>query len=319
MKRIINICLILLVSGHLSAQNTLRLAIDHKLDNSDFAFNTQQKNDLGNDYKLTRLEYYISGITITHDGGQTTAASSVYILANANSNDTFDLGSHNITSVEAINFSIGVDPSQNNADPSKWPSDHALAPKSPSMHWGWSAGYRFVALEGKSGSSLNRDMQIHALGNKNYFEQSIPVSASVVNGELVISLIADYNKALSNIDVSAGIFEHSDKAEAAECLRNFQLKVFTNMNGEGNTLSVKEEQSFGLKIYPNPSNGSVRLALSDQRLTGGSVTVQNTLGEVVEESQLIGNSSTLLIEQSGLYMITVRNNGIVASQKLIVN
>ncbi len=104
-----------------------------------------------------------------------------------------------------LTFSVGVDPGVNNGDPAAWASFHPLAPKSPSMHWGWASGYRFVALKGSQDRNFAQDFQIHALGNKNYFKQSIPTSATDVNGALVVSINADYTKAVSQIGMANGL------------------------------------------------------------------------------------------------------------------
>src|SRR6056300_739408 len=237
MKKTITIAIMLLMAVNVFAQKDVKLTINHKLGTKNFAFNTESQNDLGHKFKLSRLEYYISGISIIHDGGTETKVSDVYILTKANQTDTILLGNLNVTSIESINFSVGVDPGVNNGDPAQWGSLHPLSPKFPSMHWGWASGYRFVALEGKSGSNFAQDFQIHALGDKNYFKQSIPTSATDVNGALVVSLKADYTKAISQIGMANGLIEHSDSKEAATCLRNFQTKVFSSLSGEGNTLS----------------------------------------------------------------------------------
>ena len=209
MKKIILITTVLVLALTTSAQTDVKLTINHLLGSADFAFNSEAQNDKGDAFKLQRFEYYISGISITHDGGTVTDASDIYILQRANKRDTILLGNFNITTVEAINFSIGVDPSVNNGDPSQWSASHALSPKSPSMHWGWASGYRFVALEGKVGNNFVQNFQIHALENKNYFKQTIPTSAETISGALVIALNADYTKAVSQIGMSSELIEHS--------------------------------------------------------------------------------------------------------------
>ena len=107
-----------------------------------------------------------------HDTGKISQATGVYILANASQVLEVDLGSFDVTNVEAIKFSVGVNEPENHEDPTKWDSNHPLYPKSPSMHWGWASGYRFVALEGKTGDQLNKTFEIHALGDDNYHKIS---------------------------------------------------------------------------------------------------------------------------------------------------
>lgn len=319
MKKVISLITVLVMALNVSAQTDVKLTVNHLLGSSPFAFNSEAENDLGHKVKLQRLEYYISGISITHDGGTVTDALDVYILVNANKTDTVQLGSFNVTNIESINFSIGVDPGVNNGDPAQWVAPHALAPRFPSMHWGWASGYRFVAMEGKSGTNFTRDFQIHALGNKNYFRQSIPTSASEVNGALVISLNADYTKAVSQIRMANGLIEHSENKEAAECLRNFQTKVFSSLAGEGNTLSSKlmdVPNAFG--INPVPSKGIVTVGLKDNRFFNGYMVVTDLTGRTVVKSS-VETSNKISIETVGIYFLTIYGDGVKSTKKLIIN
>ena len=171
-----------------------------------------------------------------------------------------------------------------------------LAPKSPSMHWGWASGYRFVALEGKSGDNFGQDFQIHALGNKNYFKQNIPVEGKDVNGALLVTLNADYTKAVSGMDMNSGLIEHSENKEAATCLRLFQTSVFSSLSGEGNTLSTKDinvPNAFG--INPVPSKGEVSIVLKDNRFYHGNMIVTDIAGRKIVSSP-VGTSNTISIE-----------------------
>jgi hypothetical protein len=304
---------------NVSAQTDVKLTINHLLGSTPFAFNSEAENDLGDKVKLQRLEYYISGISITHDGGTVTDASDVYILVKANKIDTIELGNFDITNVESINFSVGVDPGVNNGDPAAWASFHPLAPKSPSMHWGWASGYRFVAIEGKSGTNFAQDFQIHALGNKNYFKQSIPTSATDVNGALVVSINADYTKAVSQIGMANGLIEHSENKEAAVCLRNFQTKVFSSLDGTGNTLSARDinvPNAFG--INPVPSKGEVNIVLKDNRFYHGNMIVTDITGRKILNSP-VGTSNTISIDKKGLYFLTIYGDGVKSTKKLIIN
>lgn len=306
----------LVMALNVSAQTDVKLTINHLLGSSPFAFTSEAENDMGDKVKLQRFEYYISGISITHDGGTVTDASDIYILVKANKTDTIQLGNFNVTNVESINFSVGVDPGVNTADPAQWGALHALAPKSPSMHWGWASGYRFVALEGKSGNNFAQDFQIHALGDQNYFKQSIPTSATDVNGTLVVSLNADYTKAVSTIRMTNGLIEHSGSGEAATCLRNFQTKVFSSLSGEGNTLSVKNvSNAFG--INPVPSNGEVNIVLTDNRFSHGTMVVTDIAGREIY-SRSVEASNTISIETKGMYFLTIYGDGVKSTKKLII-
>jgi len=211
------------------AQNTVQLNINHQLGGADFGLNQAAENNLNNYFTVSRLEYYISNITITHDEGTETIIEDLHILVDASESGVLDLGSFPITDVESIRFYIGVDPLVNHDDPAAFPNDHPLAPKFPSMHWGWAAGYRYIALEGKGGSPDNlQTLEIHGLGDSNYSETpSIPLTASADNGVVVINLDADYTKLLENIDVSGGLIVHGEDGAAKQSLGNFRVFVFS--------------------------------------------------------------------------------------------
>ncbi|MBT8327797.1 MAG: T9SS type A sorting domain-containing protein [Bacteroidia bacterium] len=318
MKKIILITTMLVLALTTSAQTDVKLTINHFLGSSDFAFNSDAQNDMGDDFKLQRMEYYISEISITHDGGMVTNAFDVYTLQRANKRDTILLGNFNITSVEAINFSIGVDPGVNNGNPAQWDASHALSPKNPSMHWGWASGYRFVAMEGKSGVNFAQDFQIHALGNKNFFNQTIATGAETISGALVIALNADYTKAVSQIGMASGLIEHSENNEAAACLRNFQTKVFTSLSGEASTASVQNlELVDAFAVLPVPSAGEVDVVVEDTRFLQGSMIVTDITGREIYKSQ-VNSSNKLTIETKGMYFITLYGDGIKSTKKLII-
>ena len=51
-----------------SAQNNIQFNIHHKLGDVDFELNAGAKNNIDHDFYFKRVEYYISEISIVHDG-----------------------------------------------------------------------------------------------------------------------------------------------------------------------------------------------------------------------------------------------------------
>ncbi len=176
MKKIQFLLSFMLISLIASAQQNVKFNINHKLANSSFAFNQTTSNDLGDNFNFDRFEYYLSEIKLIHDGGQISSVANTWVLVDASQTTSIDLGSFPITSLEGIRFSVGVETPANHNDPSLYSGNHPLSPKSPSMHWGWAAGYRFAAIEGKTGTSMNQIWQIHALGDANYRTQTVTTS-----------------------------------------------------------------------------------------------------------------------------------------------
>ena len=319
MKKLIVVIAVAAFALTATAQTTVKFKINHLLEDQAFAFNQKASNNLDNEFNVKRLEYYISAMSLTHDGGKITKADDVYILVDGWSSVDLELGKFDITTLESINFSIGVDPGVNNQDPTQWPSNHALAPKSPSMHWGWSSGYRFVAIEGKTGSSLNTTFEIHALGNENFFKVSIPTKGSMDNGSLVVELDADYTEALANIDISSGLVIHGTTDQAVRLLRNFANTVFSSEEGNVNTLSIKEAKPLiTTSVYPNPSTGKFIVQLHDKLAGEAEVSILNITGQTILQQKLSEGINTVSIANKGVFLITVRLNGVTVETKRIL-
>ncbi|HEX5625821.1 MAG TPA: MbnP family protein, partial [Saprospiraceae bacterium] len=70
MKNIFTLLLFIVATICLHAQNEVILRLDHQLDGKAFALNQEAVSPSGSKYKLTRLQFYISGIRIWHDGNQ---------------------------------------------------------------------------------------------------------------------------------------------------------------------------------------------------------------------------------------------------------
>lgn len=316
MKRLIPFVLMFCATQVL-AQTDITVEIDQLLNGEAIEFNKAAKNNIDNDFKINRLEYYVSGISIRHDGGQELELSDMYFLIDPSKHSQFGLGSHDVTNIESIKFHIGVDRDKNHADPSQYSSDHALAPKSPSMHWGWSAGYRFVAMEGKAGASMNTTFELHALGDDYYFPIEIPFTESAKDGAINIKLRAEYSKLLESINVSQGLIVHGAYGEAVELLENFRDHVFTNILGEGNVL-LSPDVDLITGMYPNPSTGIFNV-LFDKHVNG-TVEVLDINGKVAAAFNVNGKLITLNTDlKSGIYFIRIKNeNGVIARRKWIV-
>ncbi len=276
MKNITVLFTLLFVALIAQAQKNVKLHIIHKLGTSAFAFNETAQNNLSQNFKISRIDYYISGIKIIHDGGMELALPDHYILAKGVANVTENLGSLNVTNVEGIKFSIGVDTPANNADPAQQSPLHPLYFQTPSMHWGWSAGYRFVALEGTSG---NNPFEIHGLWNDNYFEQTVMLSGEHNGNNIDLYLDADYAEALKDINVAAGPIDHGVYATDLQLLQNFRDHVFKPGTSPTSVKNQSVPAHFA-KIYPNPVQDKVTIDLLVQNNQEKSVQVIDFLGKV---------------------------------------
>lgn len=312
MKKIILFALVIgAMSFQLNAQNNVILNINHKLGDADFAMNQAAKNNMDHDFKITRLEYYISEITLVHDGANETLVDDLWVLANAGTKTEVDLGEHDISSVEKIIFHIGVDPDHNHLDPSSYQSSHPLAPKSPSMHWGWTAGYRFVALEGHGGSNLNQLVQLHGLGDNNYFTTEIELDVTADNNVVTINLDADYTKALEDISVNSGVIVHGDNLQARQCLENFRDFVFSPSGITSSIIDFSEINEFN--VFPNPVVNGVSTLKLDLKESGFEydLTIVSLDGKQLDYLNNVTDNQTLDFTNriSGMYFINLVKEG----------
>ncbi|WP_222164860.1 MbnP family protein [Edaphocola aurantiacus] len=286
-----------------NAQKNITLKINHKLGSNSFAFNQTAQNDLNQQFQITRIDYYISKITLIHDGGMTTAVPDRYILAKGSNTVSELLGNFNITNIEGIRFSIGVDSPANNADPSLQPALSPLSFQSPSMHWGWSAGYRFVALEGKTGTGFSTVFELHGLWNANYFEQTVMVAGVNSGNNINIYLDADYTQALKGVNVSTGPLEHGHNGADLTVLQNFRDHVFT---AGSPTALYDMTLDKGVTVYPNPSKGQFRINYTQANIKAGSYQLMDLNGRVIESNKLSHQDQiTLSGKYSGTYFLVL--------------
>ena len=312
----------LLLSGIVTvAQTKLSLKINHKLGSSAFAYNAAHTNNLGNSLDINRLQYYLTVVSITHDGGTVKTIDKV-ILVDANTNVLDSLTSMNITTLESVTIAVGVKSSLNHLDPSSYSSSNPLAPKSPSMHWGWTPGYRFVALEGKGGvSSPSQVYEIHSLGDVSYFNTTITTAGVTNSGEKVIELNADYLEALRDIDVTSGILEHGETSTNKKMLSNFRDFVFTSVEGNPSVGIEKiAEKQIQFNISPNPTKVNQPITIDfEEDIKNASIMIVDIKGSIVLEQKITSKRTVLTNLEQGIYICSIkREDRILGSKKLIV-
>lgn len=318
MKKIVLCFTLLTCLGSLFGQSDVYLQVHHFFGTAPFSLNTAATNNLGHQFSLTRLEYYLAEITLVHDGGMETEVQNKWILVNGDTQVDEFLGNFNLTNLEAIYLSVGVQESVNHLDPAQYPMTHPLAPKSPSMHWGWAGGYRFIAFEGKSGTNFAQTIQIHTVGNRNYLTDTIPVTGTMNGSDLVISIDADYTEALRDIPVDAGVFNHGDLYEARDLIENFTTVVFKESGGSVNADDARES-AVNLTLAPNPTSGTSFLQL-EGAYQGASIRVIDLQGRTVLEDRVNPQGSAeISIQEPGLYFVQVQKDGnALRTEKLLV-
>ncbi|HHS95916.1 MAG TPA: T9SS type A sorting domain-containing protein [Phaeodactylibacter sp.] len=312
---------VLFFSNSAFAQNSIQLNIHHKLGAQDFALDMGAKNNIDNDFKVTRLEYYLSEISIIHDGGTVTNIEDFWALVDATEETIIDLGMHNINDVEAVHFYVGVDPEHNHLDPASWPADHPLAPQFPSMHWGWTPGYRFLAIEGYGGTDYNQLFQLHGIGDENYFKNEVDLSATANNGAVTIDIYGDYTRILENISVNEGVVVHGAFGDAKKALQNTRDFVFSStVVSDTEDLGNKDRVAF--KVFPNPTeDGLVQVDIQHTESQTFDIIICDVLGREVHriEQADSGEQVSFSLSTSGLYFVQLMQDGqVLQNEKLMV-
>lgn len=329
MKKILLILFAILISNTGYSQSDLYLKINHKLGAVPFAMNASANNNIGNVFNVTRLEYYVSSISIMHDGGTVTNIPNVWILANASATTYELLGNFNIVSIEQVTFNVGVESPTNHNDPSLYTAGHPLAPKSPSMHWGWTAGYRFIAMEGMAGTTMpNQGYQLHGLGDVNYFSQTIPTNGTSDANGLVVELNADYISAVKNINVATGVISHGEVGEAKTMIENFRDFVFTSIEGNAPVgIEDKDNANYSFNIYPNPSYANQVISFSIESTNNSlnktdlRIEILDITGKMIDSKDIVNTKNIAITSlEQGIYLVNLINDkrAILKSEKLIV-
>ena len=315
MRHLILLFSILCSNLLLGQSKELVLSIEHLMGGQPLTDSLIGSNNLGNQFKYSRLQYYVDDIQIIYNQGDTFTYSDVLLIdALAEPQTTVPLGSLNFDSITAVRFAVGVGPDVNNLDPSTYPPNHPLAPKNPSMHWGWAAGYRFLCAEGVGSSSFNQVFELHGLGNANYALQTIPTSGTPLGTDtLNVEVRADYSALTNYITVASGTISHGETGDALQALSNLNNEVFTSAQGAV-AMNSNESTLDGLRLYPNPTSGTIHLS----GLPGGNVRIYNSLGSLIEARDLNANDSFQL-NAPGVYVAHFTFNGSSVVKRFVVN
>lgn len=321
MNRFIFLLLLTVASLPSYAQVHVTLHMDQRLAGKPFSYNTAAASYMGYTFNMTRLQYYVSEIKLVHDGGIVTPVTDLYLLVDPAIDSSFELGNFDITSLEQIQFALGVDEPHNHLDPSTYPNGHPLAPQNPSMHWGWTSGYRFIALEGYAGAdsnSLNHNYQIHTVGDQNYKTFAFDVHGDHYGGNLEIHLRADYEKLLNNLDVSGGMISHSATGASKTLIDNTRAMFSVS------ELTFVSTPAFSgtFEMAPNPANTRTTIHVGMTGIETISCTVLDLTGHVLFAKKIDGPDQSFVLDTKwppGMYIVRLASKDkFLAVEKLII-
>ena len=251
-----------------AAQTDVYLHFPPKVGGVDLVQNTIVQSLGGIDMSIDYFNYYVSNVHIIHDGGQDLNLSDTVFIVKMEDN-ILELGMLDLTNIESINFGIGVPQTVNHADISQYTEDNPLSWQDPSMHWGWSSGYKFLLVNGYGDSNNDGTtdalFQIHALDDANYKNVSMAVipTVSATHTTIVINCNLDewlFGQNPGNVgihhgtSVSTSVLNNVDTRPVFTLPGNASVDSPLEANGTITYSMNSESVSFNWKDVPNVDN-----------------------------------------------------------------
>jgi hypothetical protein len=264
----------------------------------------------GKKVKITRADFYLSGITLFNNNQDSFKIEKSYVLSSAYEPDKIHaVGQYpNNFSFNKLKMEVGIDEETNHADPSPYPASHPLGPKNPDMHWGWAGGYRFIALEGfvdSNGDDIPENMfQFHGLGDALLFTATLDLGANNDPNSEVIVINLDYGKLFTSIAMTGNLIHHNSG--------NLNKVLLLNAANGGfmvpaNTSSI-ENVPFDSIVKFSQKNREIQLGFANDD-SEKVISIITTSG--LEVKNIVTNASLFSInldtEICGNYIITVFN------------
>jgi hypothetical protein len=325
MKKTITLLTALITLVGANAQTNVNLKLNHYWNGDVFNYGQTYTDHDGRAVSITRVQYYLSDFDLTHDGAQTTNLQGTYVLASGNITD-YSLGTSTLTNLEAIDFDLGVDAATNHLDPANYNNSHPLALQNPQMHWGWTAGYRFLVIEGKVDSdddgTPNKSFQFHVVADDSYLTPVTAITTSGTTNGTDLDINVDVNIAdwVYNVNLITAGFNHGVYPVNGTLMANTNTySVFSANIGLSlaNSPKLKHNiyfdctQAYAPTIYYKiPSAKSIKLTIID--INGKVVLVENGLAKA-------GNYFINTELESGTYVASFETEtGAIISEKFIV-
>mgnify|MGYP000114641259 CR=1 FL=1 len=336
MKALSTIACILLVSGMYAQNRTVKLMIDHSLDTETYVQEHEFDTWDGKKAYFEDVMYYIHDLQMITSNGDTIGDLGDHYFIDANFVET-EFGSFDADSVEKIMFKWGVSAAKNHLDPAAYAASHPLAPKNPSMHWGWTSGYRFLRADGQfdnTGDDVpNLAFQYHMVGDE--FVEPIEVDAvSEINSndELEVWVTAYYDRLIDGVDLIANPTVHGSSTPIPDVRDNLNdAPVFDVFDGvapvdtTGDTASGVGvlNASQLVTVYPNPSVNGVFTLTFDASMSGTveSIEVLDLMGrEISSQTVFVEEVNSVEIASPGMYLLRVvgANQEDIAVKRVVV-
>jgi len=167
--------------------------------------------------RLSRLDFLLSGLALRRADGTWLESENWFAHLSASAGISLSAEGSGTPDGEytGVRFHIGVNESVNKADPHTHAPDHPLNPQVNGLHWGWTGGYIFLALEGHHTQAGRDDgFSYHIANAPQLMTVELPV-AFRGGRPLTLALDFDLQRVLADIDFERdGTSTHSREGDA---------------------------------------------------------------------------------------------------------
>lgn len=154
------------------------------------------------------------------------------------------------------------------------------------------------------------------------------LAANIVNGKINMWWQQDYTPG-SEIKENSVSMSQAESYIYAFSIDADEIGVYNNIDEVWQGLwidstGINNRNISGMKMYPNPASESVNVTFSAENAENGQISVMNLMGQMVYNSDVEVMEGYNLINipvkqlNSGIYMVTIRTNTGISTQKLIV-
>ncbi len=321
------LALVFAVSAFAQANNQVVFSFNHKagadpmvLDQTEFTIWNNKK------VKLTRAEFYMSEVEIHKPDGVIMPVADQYILVNAaNPGAEHNLGQWPVDAADGLTLHLGVPQSVNHNDPAAWPAGHPLAPQNPTMHWGWSSGYRFMAIEGLVDNNNDgvpeTTFEFHNLGDALYKTVELTGLEEAQNGVLRLHLTLDYVQLFKNIPMTGNVIQHGSATINNTMMNNAATENFLTMATVTATHEVPAN-SLNVSASPNPFSVETTIRYELPATDAITMVVTNALGQSGRTLSGLPAAGSMRFEKGdlpkGIYQYAFYENGNLLARKQFV-
>jgi len=221
-----------------TSSGLITMMVHHKVGTENFAYNTDFTDDFGNVYQFTRAQFYMSGAQLLDmNSAPAHTFSETYHVISPDAM-LYDLGTVEQGHFHSILFDVGVDSATNHMDPTLYDASNPLAIQSPSMHWGWNPGYKFIVLEGlvdTDGDNIPETNMTYHVGTDGLLMATdvVDIHTELMHdvSALTLHMEIDYAQFLSGINLALETNTHTaDNLPLATTIANNASGILSKQN-----------------------------------------------------------------------------------------